>query len=427
MLARIVGRSLTRRRRRKLLTLAAVTLGIAAATAVATIKVDVADKIARELRSTGANIVVTPAADSLPVNVGGIDLRPAGSGSYLEESDLPAIKKIFWTHSILAFAPFLDAPASVNGARMTLTGTWFEHRIPAPGGESFDAGLRALHPGWRLQGDWPAGDDAQGSLVGIRVAKRLGLGLGAAFQVQPLGQRSGNAPATLVARAIVSTGGPEDEEILAPLDVVQRLAGLPGKVRRVEVSALAKPDDILSILDPHHMTPEQYEKWSCSDYAGTIAFELQQALPGAEAHQVFAVSRSEGRVVRRVGLLMDMLALAALIAAGLAVASMMLATVLERRPEIGLFKSLGATDARVASIFVSEATGVGLAGGLLGYFIGSLLAGRVAIHVFGSSVGMHWVLLPAAVALALGVALAGSALPLAQGLRIPASIAIRSD
>jgi putative ABC transport system permease protein len=440
MLARIVGRSLTRRRRRKLLTLAAVTLGIAASTAVATLKLDVGDKISRELRSMGANIVVTPAADSLPVSLGGVDLRPAGAGSYLAEADLPAIKKIFWTHSILAFAPFLDVPATVNGLRVSLTGTWFEHTLAAPGGENFVAGLKTLHSGWRLDGNWPAAGDAEGCVVGSRLARRLGLMPGQTFGVRsatpPEDSRqgaagksasAGNASATLVVRALVSTGGAEEDEILAPLEVVQRLAGLPGKVRRVEVSALTKPDDSLARLDPHHMSAAQYEKWSCSDYAGTIAFELQQALPGSEARQVFAVSASEGQVVRRVGLLMDLLAFSALLAAGLAVASMMLATVLERRPEIGLFKSLGATDARVASIFLAETTSVGLAGGLLGYFTGSLLAGRLAIHVFGSPIGMHWVLLPAAVALALGVALAGSALPLAQGLRIPASIAIRND
>ena len=65
MLSRIVGRSLTRRRRRKLLGVAAVALGIAVTTTVATLSLSVRDRVARELRSFGANISVTPAADSL--------------------------------------------------------------------------------------------------------------------------------------------------------------------------------------------------------------------------------------------------------------------------------------------------------------------------------------------------------------------------
>ena len=99
-----------RRRRRKLLSLLAVTLGIAAATAVATISLDVGDKVNRELRSFGANIAVTPAADSLAVNVGGADYRPAGSGAYLAEADLVKLRKIFWRNNIMAFAPFVYVP-----------------------------------------------------------------------------------------------------------------------------------------------------------------------------------------------------------------------------------------------------------------------------------------------------------------------------
>ena len=76
--------------------------------------------------------------------------------------------------------------------------------------------------------------------------------------------------------------------------------------------------------------------------------------------------------MNRVGVLMALLVVAALVAAGLAVASMMLATVLERRAEIGLFKALGATDARVAAVFLLEACAIGVLGGVAGYFFGSL-------------------------------------------------------
>src|SRR3989442_1657445 len=71
MLARIVRESLTRGRRRKLLSGVAVALGITVATTLATLALDVGDKVSRELRSFGANISVTPAAlwdDDWPQN-----------------------------------------------------------------------------------------------------------------------------------------------------------------------------------------------------------------------------------------------------------------------------------------------------------------------------------------------------------------------
>ena len=110
------------------------------------------------------------------------------------------------------------------------------------------------------------------------------------------------------------------------------------------------------------------------------------------------MAETEGRILNRVGVLMALLVVAALVAAGLAVASMMLATVLERRAEIGLFKALGATDARVAAVFLLEACAIGVLGGVAGYFFGSLLAWRLALAVFGSAVGVHWVILPVCLA-----------------------------
>src|SRR5208337_5613320 len=103
---------------------------------------------------------------------------------------------------------------------------------------------------------------------------------------------------------------------------------------------------------------------------------------------------------------------------------MMLATVLERRAEIGLFKALGSTDARVATVFLLEACAIGVLGGVAGYFLGSLLAWRLAMAVFGSAVGVHWVILPVCVAIALLVTLAGSALPLGRALKISPSLAL---
>src|SRR5215472_9400425 len=125
MLSRIVGRSLTRRRRRKLLGVAAVALGIGVTTAAATLSLSVGDRMAHELRSFGANISVTPAADSLSIAVGGVDYRPAGSGAFLPESSLPELRKIFWRNNIMGFAPFLYAPATVAGRNVVVIGSWF--------------------------------------------------------------------------------------------------------------------------------------------------------------------------------------------------------------------------------------------------------------------------------------------------------------
>lgn len=434
MIFQIVWESLARQRRRKLLSVFAVTLGVGATAAAATLALDVGDKVNRELRSFGANLSVTPAADGLPIAVGGVDYRPAGAGAFLPESALVGLKKIFWRNNIVAFAPFLYVPATLEGQPVVVMGSWFKKTLAVDKSEVFVTGLQKLHPAWKITGQWPVDEDGGGALVGRRLA--VGLNLHPGQELTLVATADGNAPASAVrtpsstasfiVRGILETGGPEDNEVLAPLASVQRWAGLAGKVRRIEISALTKPEDAFARSDVSRFTGAEFDRWYCTPYVSSIAYQIQQAIPGAQAKPIYHVAETEGRIMNRVGVLMAMLVAAALVAAGLAVASMMLATVLERRSEIGLFKALGATDARVAAVFLLEACAVGVLGGVAGYFAGSLLAWRLALAVFGSAVSVHWVILPVCLAVALLVTLAGSALPLGRALRISPSLALRN-
>src|SRR5579859_6311593 len=115
MFLRLLYQSFRRQQRRKLLAGIAVTLGVAVATAMIAVGVDVGDKINRELRSYGANIVVYPEDAALDVRIGDQQIKPSAGEAHLKESELPNITGIFWAHNILAFAPFLETRAQSNG------------------------------------------------------------------------------------------------------------------------------------------------------------------------------------------------------------------------------------------------------------------------------------------------------------------------
>ena len=425
MLVRILLESLARRRRRKALSALAVALGIAAATTVGTLSLDIGDRISRELRSYGANLSITPAADSLTISVGGVDYRPAGSVAFIPEDDLVKLKRIFWRNNVVAFAPFLYVPAKVDGQSAVLIGTWFEKLLQVDKSETFATGLEKLHPAWKAEGEWPEDQDVTGVLVGHRLAARLSLRPGSAITVTLAGSSPSHGTAQLGVRGVLETGGAEDDQVLAPLATVQHLAGLEGKVRRVEVSALTKPEDARARADVSKLSAEEFDRWYCTPYVTSIAYQIQQAIPEAQAKPIYQVADAEGKILNRVGMLMGVLAMAALVTSGLAVASMMLAAVLERRGEIGLFKSLGATDARVATVLLLEAGVLGLVGGIAGYLLGSVLAWRLARAVFGISIGVHLVMLPLCLALALLVTLAASAFPLSRALKVSPAVALR--
>src|ERR1017187_6290576 len=95
MFVRLVYESFRRQKRRKLLAAAAITLGVTVATAMIAVATDIGDKINRELRTIGANLLVTPQEDTLDVEIGGFKLTPS-DGAFLNEADLPKIKGTFW-------------------------------------------------------------------------------------------------------------------------------------------------------------------------------------------------------------------------------------------------------------------------------------------------------------------------------------------
>src|SRR2546425_1858833 len=94
MFFRLVADSFSRRLTRKLVTAAALALGMAVATAALSVALDVGDRLAREFRSLGANLLVRPVADSLPLEIGGVDYRPANVGAYRSEEHTSELQSL---------------------------------------------------------------------------------------------------------------------------------------------------------------------------------------------------------------------------------------------------------------------------------------------------------------------------------------------
>jgi putative ABC transport system permease protein len=413
---RLLYQSFLRQRRRKLLAGVAIMLGVSVATAMIAVATDIGDKINRELRSYGANLVVYPDSDSLDVDIGGVDLKPATDTAYLNEADLPKIKGMFWRNNIVGFAPMLPVKVAVGGRTVELLGTYFAKQLRL-GNDTFTTGVRSTHPWWKVNGSWPADDSAE-VLLGERLAARLGRRAGESITI---------AGRTLEISGVVSSGGAEDDGMVAPLALAQQILGQPGAVRRIYVSALTKPEDALARRDPKTMSPEMFDRWYCSPYVDSIAYQLREAIPHSRAEQIRQVAQNEGAVLARIKGLMLLVTLAALLASALAVSAAMATAILERRREVGLMKALGAGNGAVAALFFAEAALLAVAGGLAGYVAGDLLARQIGVWIFGSRISVPPVLFPVILGIAVLVTFAGSAAAIRQAMAFEPVLALRGD
>ncbi|MGB2643582.1 MAG: ABC transporter permease [Candidatus Acidiferrum sp.] len=459
MFLRLVADSFTRRPRRKVLTAAALSLGMAVVTAALSVSLDVGDRLAREFRSLGANLVVTPQADSLPLEIGGVDYRPINEGAYLPDSDLPKLKTIFWHNNIIAFAPILEVSAtlpnmtiskygsptrSIPAMQIQLIGTWVEKHLQLPGGGTFVTGIAKTNPWFHVEGKWfsderhferievaPMGHTylpgPPECVVGEKLAARRNLHVNESVVVSAPKVESPQNMQLCNITGILSSGGPEDDALLMPLQDVQELVNKPGQYRKLYVSALTKPEDDFARRDPKTMKPDELERWSCSPYVSSIAYSIQQVLPGTEVRVIRRVADSEGAILTRVRALLWLVTIVALLAAALAVGASAAASVMERRSEIGLMKALGAGSGTVGFLLAAEQLLLAFVGGGIGYSLGIILARLVGHRIFGVAPEPSLLVLVAVLVLAAGVTLLGSAIPLRRASRYAPAPILRGE
>lgn len=419
MHARLLLASLAARRGRALWAFLAVTVGVAVATTLTALSLQVGDELARSLRASGPNFVVLPpgASWSTAADAGG-GPAPARAGLTLAAGDLVKLKTCFWKNNLLAGAPELDVRARLGGAPVGLTGTWFDHPL-AIGDERWRAGVAPLHPSWSIEGRWPH-EDATELALGAALAKRLDLHVGETAEVTA----ATGATERWRITSIVHAGGLEDDRAWTSLAAAQRLDGRPAAVDRIWLSAMVLPAPKSAPPDPAR-DPQGYERFTCAAYPANVAKTLSETLGGADVLPLSERVAAEGEVVSRLGLLMLLLALAALTAASLGLFATTTATVVERRGELALLRALGASPRALASLLLGESLLVAVAAGVAGWLLGALAAGMIRAQSFGSAPVAQPLLLPLALALAAVVALLGTLGPLRVALRIDPATVLR--
>jgi putative ABC transport system permease protein len=438
MFLRIVADSFGRRPRHKLLTGAALALGMGVATAALSVSLDVGDRLAKEFRSLGANLLVTPQADSLPLEIGGVDFRPVNAGAYLPEVDLPKLKTIFWHNNIVAFAPELrfsvhtakwDHSSSEldERAETPLIGTWVNHRVTLEDGSAYTTGVEKTNGWWKVDGRWFT-ESHNECVVGSRAAERLHLHTGDEISVNvPDPSKMVQLYSSFIVTGILFTGGEEDEAIVTSLSRAQDLSRLGRQYRKLYVSALTKPEDAFAKRDPKTFTPAEYDRWFCTPYISSIAFQIQQELPGTDVRVIRRVAEGEGAILTRVRMLLWLVTAAALLAAALAVGASSAASVIERRTEIGLMKALGAGSGTVGFLLAAEQLLLAFVGGGAGYALGIVLARLLGEKIFGAAPEPSLIVFFVIIALAAGVTILGSALPLRRASRYEPAPILRGE
>lgn len=411
MFIRFLYKTFKRSFKDKILIILTVAFGASLASFMLNFSLDIGDKMNQELKAYGANIQVTAKMDAIPVVMEGLNLNPLGDRAFLNEAELSKLTSIFWSNNILGYAPYLETTGELAGNKnpVRLIGTQFTSTVQLDEGKIFTSGIADMKPWWKLEGKWP---EAEGDevVIGRKLASELNLAPGKSLEIQ-VGSNEGSTQHRFSVVGTVDAGGDDDTAIFASLKTVQHLLGLEGKISKAEVSALTVPENELAkraAENPSYLSEKDYEDWYCTAYSSTIAYQIEEAIHGSQAKTIRQIAQSEGVILNKIKFMMIMISLAAIASSALGISSLMTSKISERGKEIALMKAIGATDAAVNALFISEGVISGIVGGITGYGLGILLTQLLGQNLFGTVIHIKLIGFPIILLLSICITVVGS-------------------
>jgi putative ABC transport system permease protein len=379
----VILRNLSRRRGRKLLLVAGLSIGVATVVALVAITTTLQADVSAKLDEYGANILIVPKANDLALSYGGVTVASAAYDvGELTLADLDQLDAIENARNIRVVAPKLLGAIPIAGQQVLVAGVRFEDEL-------------WLKQWWQLEGEEPTSADE--AIVGLRLASVLDLNPGDTIEIEDQAFR--------IAATLAENGSQDDDILFIDLAAAQSVMDKPGSVSLVEVAALCTDCPIEDMVD---------------QIAGVLPQARVTAMRQAVTLRMETVSQ-----LNRFALAVSLVVITI---GSLVVLTTMLGAVAERRQEIGLFRALGFRQQQIMRIILGEAALVSLAGGLFGWVLGMGAAVILAPRLVNVTAPVIWnpQLALAAVGGALLIGVLASLYPAQHAAKLDPSTALRS-
>ncbi|HUJ17399.1 MAG TPA: ABC transporter permease [Nitrospirota bacterium] len=333
--------NLLRKKGRTFFLVSGLAIGIGAAVAMTSVGDAMNREVMHALDEFGANILVLPASEGLPLSYGGLTVSAVNTGGReLTTIDVDKIRTIKNRENISTIAPKLLVQTEVKGTKVLLAGVDFKAE-------------RRLKKWWRIAAGLNPQESGE-ALIGKDAAARLQLAPGDRIAL-------GRNGSLRVAGVLGATGSQDDGLIFADMQWVQKQFNKGNSVSLIELSALCSGCPIEDMVT-----------------------QVNNVLPGARAVAVKETVELKMQAMHYFHKFSLGISVLLLIVAGMIIFFAMTASVKERVQEIGLFRAIGFRTGHIIQVLLIEAFIVSLLAGFAGSVIGIISPRFVAPYLMNA-------------------------------------------
>jgi putative ABC transport system permease protein len=317
--------NLRRRKGKVFFLIVGLTIGITTVVSLISITRMMNEDISRKLDEFGANILIIPRSDDLSLSYGGMNIGGVSiDAQNLKNSDIPKIRQIEVRENVSIVSPKLVGLVEIDRKKVPLMGVQFEEEL-------------RLKKWWKIHGREPK--DRDEVLLGNEVAVRLFKSTGDTLSI--------NGKPVRISGVLDETGSQDDFLILGDLAFVQEALKKPEALSLIEVSAFCNTCPIDEIVK-----------------------QISQKLPHAKVTAIKQTLQTKAEALDHFKKFSVGISIIVLLIGSLIVFTNMMASVNERKREIGIFRAIGFRKSHVVRIIFLEALIVGFIAGIIGYLLG---------------------------------------------------------
>lgn len=426
MFFRMLLSAVFRRRSCAVMAVVASLVGAATLSCLAMICIAVPQQMNQEMRAYGANLIVTPLADS------------ENGKSGIDDAMVEHTTEMVSAKGSEKHATYRYENVRVNAAPYVMAGV-----NPAQ--------VRNLNHHWVVDGSWPSAGKV---LVGRDVADAMGLKVGGSITIgyrasdnaASSGQASQPGTDGTDGTAQSGTGGTSDgqtssgstgaqqtqnghvsSDIMDTSGTEFRVAGIVDTGGSEDSIIYALAGDVDKLTGSTRGVDVIEYSSGASDLTALVNSINDMTSMHVKAQQVTKITASDTRVITMLQTLFWIVSLVVLVFTLVGVGTTISSIVSQRRNEIGLRKALGASSHAIGVEFYVESAVYGLLGGLLGTATGYGMARWLCATVFERSIGFNWWLAVVSVVFSALVAVVASIPPVHRATRIDPAVVLREE